>query len=81
MRREAPHVVAWVERMNMPADQHGEWLADDEVPDSLTAIFKRMFAEHWAGADRNGEQAGTVGPGKRGYGYTAPNWQASIFDW
>ena len=47
MRREAPHVAAWVERMNMPADQHGEWLADDEVPDSLTAIFKRMFAEHW----------------------------------
>ncbi len=47
MRRDAPQVAAWVERMNQPADQYGDWLADDEIADTLTPIFKRMFAEHW----------------------------------
>ena len=47
MRRDAPAVAAWVERMNQPTDHCGEWLADDEVAESLTPIFKRMFAEHW----------------------------------
>ncbi|NIA27824.1 MAG: glutathione S-transferase [Desulfobulbaceae bacterium] len=47
MRRDAPQVAAWVERMIEPADHYGEWLADDEIPEMLTPIFKRMFAEHW----------------------------------
>lgn len=47
MRRDAPAVAAWVERMIRPADHYGEWLAADTVPDTLTPIFKRMFAEHW----------------------------------
>jgi len=47
MKRDAPHVAAWVERMNQPADHYGDWLADDEIPETLTPIFKRMFAEHW----------------------------------
>ena len=47
MRRDAPNVAAWVERMIQPTEQYGEWLADDEVPESLTPIFERMFAEHW----------------------------------
>ena len=47
MRRDAPHVAAWVERMIQPPDHCGDWLANDEVPDTLTPIFARMFAEHW----------------------------------
>lgn len=47
MRRDAPAVAAWVERMNQPPDHVGEWRADDEIAESLTPIFKRMFAEHW----------------------------------
>jgi glutathione S-transferase len=47
MRRIAPQVAAWVERMTQPGDNHGEWLANDEIADTLTPIFKRMFAEHW----------------------------------
>ena len=47
MRRDAPNVAAWVERMIHPTEQYGEWLAHDEVPETLTPIFKRMFAEHW----------------------------------
>jgi len=47
MRRKAPAVTSWVERMNQPADHYGEWLADDAIADTLTPIFKRMFAEHW----------------------------------
>ena len=47
MRRDAPNVAAWVERMQQPAEHHGEWLADDVIPETLTPIFKRLFAEHW----------------------------------
>lgn len=47
MRRDAPAVSAWVERMNQPGDHYGELLANDAVPDTLTPIFERMFEEHW----------------------------------
>jgi len=47
MRRDAPNVAAWVERLNQPADHRGKWVAKDEVPETLTPIFQRMFAEHW----------------------------------
>ena len=47
MRRDAPHVAAWVERMIQPTDHYGEWLADDDIAETLTPIFRRMFAEHW----------------------------------
>jgi len=47
MRQDAPAVAAWVERMNRPVDHYDEWLADDQIADTLTPIFKRMFAEHW----------------------------------
>jgi len=47
MRRIAPNVAAWVERMNKSQDCDGELLANDEVPATLTPIFKRMFDEHW----------------------------------
>jgi len=33
--------------MIQPTEQYGEWLADDEIPETLTPIFERMFAEHW----------------------------------
>jgi len=47
MRRDAPNVAAWVERMIEPTDDYDEWLADDEIPETLTPIFERMFREHW----------------------------------
>ncbi len=47
MRRDAPNVAAWVERMIQPTDYHGEWLEDDEIPETLTPVFARLFAEHW----------------------------------
>jgi len=47
MRRDAPNVAAWVERMIQPTEQYGEWLADDAIPETLAPIFERMFAEHW----------------------------------
>jgi len=47
MRRDAPNVAAWVERMQQPAEHHGEWLADDVIAETLTPIFKRLFVEHW----------------------------------
>lgn len=47
MRRDAPRVAAWVERMIQPGDHYGAWLADDEIPETLIPVLKRMFAEHW----------------------------------
>lgn len=46
MRRIAPHVAAWVERMqDPPAPQTGEFLADDEIPETLIPILQRMMRE------------------------------------
>ncbi len=47
MRDVAPNVAAWVERMNRAEEFSGELLVDDEIPDTLAPIFRRMFDEHW----------------------------------
>jgi glutathione S-transferase len=47
MRKVAPHVAAWVERMNAAQHCDGRQLSNDEVPATLTPIFRRMFDEHW----------------------------------
>lgn len=51
MKRIAPRVAKWVERMNAPTDVDQEdargFSPDDEVPASLDPIFARLFAEHW----------------------------------
>ena len=47
MRDIAPNVAAWVERMIHAENISGDLLPGDEVPESLTPIFRRMFAEHW----------------------------------
>jgi hypothetical protein len=47
MKRLAPHVAGWVERMNDPEVLAGEFLADDEVPVTLYPILRRLFAEHF----------------------------------
>jgi glutathione S-transferase len=47
MRRDAPAVCAWIERMNQSGGHYGELLVNDEVPETLSTIFERMFNEHW----------------------------------
>jgi glutathione S-transferase len=47
MRKVAPNVASWVERMNQPTSQVGELLPDDNIPDTLLPILQRMFKEHW----------------------------------
>lgn len=47
MQKIAPNVAAWVERMIRAQACVGTVLPDDEVPATLTPIFRRMFAEHW----------------------------------
>lgn len=47
MKRLAPHVANWVERMNDPEVLAGEFLADDEVPATLYPILQRLFAEYF----------------------------------
>ena len=46
MRREAPSVAAWVERMQHPEPLSGEFLHDDEVPETLLPVLRRMADEH-----------------------------------
>lgn len=45
MRRTAPSVAAWVERMQDPKPGTGAFLPDDEVPDTLLPVLRRMADE------------------------------------
>ena len=45
MHRLAPAVVAWVERMMDPVPCSGDFLADDEVPETLLPVLRRMARE------------------------------------
>ncbi len=47
MRAKAPAVCAWVGRMtnDSPALCRGEWLENDEIPETLLPILKRMARE------------------------------------
>jgi glutathione S-transferase len=46
MRRLAPNVVRWVERMQQPAvPRSGDFVANDEIPASLQPIVRRMMRE------------------------------------
>lgn len=47
MRRIAPNVAKWVERMNQSAPDLGQWLSDDAIPESLMALLRRQFEEFW----------------------------------
>jgi glutathione S-transferase len=46
MRKHAPHLVQWVERMLQPLQPlAGDFLADDEVPATMLSILHRMMRE------------------------------------
>jgi glutathione S-transferase len=47
MRKTAPNVARWVERMQRPAKFDGQFLADDEVPETLHPMLQRMFVEQF----------------------------------
>lgn len=43
-----PHLAAWVQRMqHPPTPKGGAFLANDEVPSTLTPIFHSIFGELW----------------------------------
>lgn len=42
MKKRAPHVHAWVERMNDPLPCSGEFLAQDEIPETLIPILQTL---------------------------------------
>ncbi|NNU14977.1 glutathione S-transferase [Parvularcula sp. ZS-1/3] len=46
MKRLAPSVAAWVERMHEPPQpESGDFLAGDEVPETLLPVLRRMMTE------------------------------------
>lgn len=45
MRRTAPNAAAWVERMQSPQTADGNFLADDEIPETLWPVLERMARE------------------------------------
>lgn len=45
MEEHAPNVVAWVKRMIDPEPQSGDFLPDDQIPETLLPILSRMFSE------------------------------------
>ncbi len=75
MKRLAPRVAAWVERMvDVKAPLSGEFLPGDEVPDTLIPVLERMMGEQipflqttadmfdaWAEANKGAEIPRVVG--------------------
>lgn len=47
MEARAPAVVDWIQRINATEQAEGEFLADDEVPESLNPILGHFFGEHF----------------------------------
>ncbi|MEM9453526.1 MAG: glutathione S-transferase family protein [Myxococcota bacterium] len=47
MKRLAPRVADWVERMNGCPRTIGRWCPDDEVPATLDPIFGALFEQMW----------------------------------
>lgn len=74
MKRLAPNVARWVERMIAPEPLSGEFLPGDEVPETLLPILRRMMSEQvpylakvaqllgdWAKANPSAEEPRAVG--------------------
>lgn len=47
MKRLAPRVADWIERMNAPDPRSGSFLPDDDVPETLDPILRRLFEEQF----------------------------------
>ncbi|MBO6541702.1 MAG: glutathione S-transferase [Alphaproteobacteria bacterium] len=47
MKRIAPNVAKWVERMNAPDVKQGDFLPSDEVPETLFPVIQRIFEEQF----------------------------------
>jgi glutathione S-transferase len=47
MKKIAPNVAKWVERMNQSQDVEGAFLVDDVIPDTLLELLTRIFKEQW----------------------------------
>lgn len=45
MKEHAPNVASWVKRMINPKPKTGDFLPDDQVPETLQPILNRMFSE------------------------------------
>jgi hypothetical protein len=45
MQEQAPHVYAWVQRMNDPPVSSGNFLDDDAIPDSLLPILETLCTD------------------------------------
>ncbi|GAB1261133.1 glutathione S-transferase [Aurantivibrio plasticivorans] len=46
MDERAPNVVQWIHRVHTPTEHGGEFLPDDQIPETLLPILARMFKEH-----------------------------------
>ena len=47
MKRIAPNVADWVERMGNAAEVEGEFVQNDEIPATLIPILKNLFDVQW----------------------------------
>lgn len=45
MQETAPHVYAWVQRMNAPVPLAGDFLPDDEIPETLLPVLRTLCSD------------------------------------
>jgi glutathione S-transferase len=47
MKKLAPNVVQWIDRMKDASSIKGEFLPDDEIPETLLPILTHLFTNQW----------------------------------
>ncbi|MBV1910490.1 MAG: glutathione S-transferase family protein [Kangiellaceae bacterium] len=47
LNEQAPNVVGWIKRMQNSAELEGDFIADDEIPETLFPILANLFDTHW----------------------------------
>lgn len=83
MKRIAPNVAKWVERMNQPIETPGKWLGNDEIPPRLEEILSQLFAEFWPVLENTAnalDKWGTANPDKNEVPRTIGNHKFKLGD-
>ncbi|GAB2695352.1 glutathione S-transferase family protein [Aliiglaciecola sp. 3_MG-2023] len=47
IREKAPHLVKWIERLQNSPESAGNWLENDQIPETLIPLMSRIFEEFW----------------------------------
>ena len=73
-----PHLAAWIERMQQPDGQDGEFLPDDAIAATLAPLFESVFGEFWTYLEATREALEKVPEPAPGRGYSRALGEVSL---